>query len=300
MAEASARQARRSALCGRFAEALRHAERAVELRPRNATYQNRRHLISLSANAALKAKDLALFADSRGLASGQWWDADLLGRVRGWDGSSETVPAPMILPETARSAVADIYAVGIYQPWHVAGPEPLFTRYIKALKPGGQTIPIAAILLRQGLALETDWIEKVDAIVPMATSLRSFEARGFELTEQLAAELGLRLSLPVVDVFEVDPQAGATHLASGYADRARALAGALRVKRDRAAVLEGAEAVLIVDDVVTYGSTFEACALALQRSFGVQKSYGAALAYTETPQRRARALTQRDDVEGSS
>lgn len=295
MAEASARQARRAALWGRFAEARQCAARAIELRPHEARYQRQRHLISRAAAAVIEAHGEPLFG---GLATGHWWEADFLALVRGWDGSGETVSAPIILQETARTAVADVYALGAYQPWHVAGPEPLFTSYIKAFKRGGKTIPIAAMLLRQGLVLETEWIEEVDVIVPMATSLRSFEARGFELTEELADELGLRLCLPVVDVFEVDPQAGATHQAGGYADRARTLAGALRVKRDNAAVLESAEGVLVIDDVVTYGSTFEACAHALQRTFGVQQVYGAALAYTDTPQRRARALIQRDDVEG--
>ena len=42
MAEASAREARRAALCGRFAEAREHAKRAVELRPTRSGYQERR------------------------------------------------------------------------------------------------------------------------------------------------------------------------------------------------------------------------------------------------------------------
>jgi hypothetical protein len=50
--------------------------------------------------------------------------------------------------------------------------------------------------------------------------------------------------------------------------------------------------VLVVDDVVTYGSTFEACALRLKDVFGIPRVYGAALAYTQTPGRQQRALAE--------
>ena len=69
-------------------------------------------------------------------------------------------------------------------------------------------------------------------LVPIATSLRSYENRGFELTEELAEELGLRLCLPVVDAFEVDPDGEATHYLSGYRQRARALADSLWLKAE--------------------------------------------------------------------
>ena len=164
---------------------------------------------------------------------------------------------------------------------------------MKALKPGGRTIPYAGMLLRQGLVDETDWVEDIDVIVPMATSLRSYERRGFELTEELASELGLRLCIPVVDAFEVDPYAEATHAFGGYHERAKSLAASLRLKIGNSVLLEEAEAVLVVDDIVTYGATFEACALKLRERHPSLRVYGAALAYTETPQRRERADAER-------
>ncbi len=293
MAEASAREARRAALQGRFADAQNYARRAVELSPSDAAYQQRLRLVRLACDAVLRDAGEPLFPDTLGDRRNQWWEHDLLSRVRGWDGTRATVPAPAVLNETARKEVEDVYAVGAYQPWHVAGPEPLFTRYIKALKPHGKTIPYAAILLRQGLTEETDWIEDIDVIVPMATSLRSFEQRGFELTEELAADLGLRLCAPVVDAFEVDPYADSTHALNGYNRRAVALAESLQLKTAESAILRSAEAVVIVDDVVTYGSTFEACARKLRGSYPDLRVYGAALAYTETPQRRDRAEAAR-------
>jgi predicted amidophosphoribosyltransferase len=298
MAEASAREARRSALCGRFVDAEHYAKRAVELRPSDPSYQERRRLVRLARDAVLRDFGQSLFPDTVGPSRGHWWEHDLLARVRGWDGSDATVPAPLILGETSRGVLEDVYAVGSYQPWHVAGPTPMFTSYVKALKPGGRTIPYAAILLRQGLTEETDWIEEIDAIVPAPTSLDSFEARGFELTEDLAQELGLRLCIPVADAFEGDPYAVPTHSLSGYTERSRALANSLRLKVASSALLASAEAALVVDDVVTYGSTFEACALKLRERYPQLRVYGAALAYTETQHRRERALAEREDMEG--
>lgn len=293
MAEASAREARRAALTGRFADAELYARRAVELRPGEPSYQERRRLVRLACDAVLRDFGEPLFPDTLGPSRGQWWEHDLLSRVRGWDGTRATVPAPVILEETARGELEDVYAVGIYQPWHVAGPRPLFTQYIKALKPHGRTLPYAAILLRQGLTEEPDWIEDIDVIVPVPTSLRSFEEREFELTEELATELGLRLCVPVVDAFEVDPYAQSTHALSGYTQRAKALSESIRFKVGNSALLASAEAALIVDDVVTYGSTFEACARKLHERYPDLRVYGAALAYTDTPGRRERAEAQR-------
>lgn len=291
-AEASAREARRRALNGDLGGAETWAQRAVELRPGNADYQERRRMIGEARKAALRGWESPLFPDTIGGGGGRWWEFDLLGRIRGWDGSRETVPSPMILGEIKRESLEDVYALGIYRPWHAGGPTPLFTQYIKALKPGGKTVDLAAVMLRQGLILETDWVEEVDVIVPMATSLRSYEERGFELTEQLGADLGSRLCIPVVDAFERAPAALATHRSGGYRQRIDQLIETVELRKTRSSPLRGAEAVLVVDDVVTYGATFEACARRLREAYPQVRVYGAALAYTETDQRRVRAESE--------
>lgn len=294
MAEASARQARHAALKGDFQTAQVWARRrAAECRPRDLSYRERERLIKTAAEAIVRELDVPLFEDTEGPASGRWWDYDPLSVIRGDVDGVATVPAPLILEQTARSVVKGVYAVGIYQPWHVGRPVPLFTKYIREFKQGGTTIPIAAILLRQGLTMETDWIEDIDVLVPMATSLRSYDNRGFELTEELADELGLRLCLPVVDAFEVDPEAESTHYMGGYEQRAKVLAASLRLKAVRSPELRAAGAALVLDDVVTYGSTFEACALKLREHYPQLRVYGAALAYTQTPRRQELAEAER-------
>jgi predicted amidophosphoribosyltransferase len=289
MAEASAREAKRAALRGDFGSAEQYAKRALELRPGWPAYQERRRMIAEAKAAALRDFREPLFPDTYGAAGGRWWEYDLLGQVRGWDGSRQTVPAPLMIEAVRRSALADVYALGIYQPWHVAGPAPLFTRYVRELKAHGATLQLAAVLLRQGLTEETEWIEAVDVLVPMATSLRSYEARGFELTEELTVELGRMLCLPAVDALERPADAGQTRHAGGYRERALSLASTITVKKSHSSMMRDAGAVLVVDDVVTYGTTFEACALKLREAYPHLLVYGAALAYTETPGRRVRA-----------
>jgi predicted amidophosphoribosyltransferase len=294
MAEASSREAKRAALRGDLASAELHSKRALELRPAWPAYQERRRLVGEAKAAVLRGIREPLFPDTFGPSSGRWWEYDLLGTVRGWDGARETVPPPVLLADVRRQALEDVYAVGIYQPWHVGGPVPLFTQYIRALKPAGKTIKLAAVLMRQALTEETDWVEEVDVLVPMATSLRSYQTRGFELTEELAWELGRLLCLPVVDALGRSEAAEQTRAAGGYRERAEMLDETLVVKKTHAALLEQATAVLVVDDVVTYGSTFEACAKKLRSAYPHLRVYGAALAYTETPERRARALRERE------
>jgi predicted amidophosphoribosyltransferase len=294
MAEASAREAKRAALKGDFARAERYARKALELRPGWLAYQQRRRLIGEAKAALLRDLHEPLFPETVGPSSGRWWEYDLLATVRGWDGDTPTVPAPLIMESVRRTMVEDIYALGIYQPWHVGGPVPLFTQYVQQLKKSGRTMRLAAVLLRQGLTEETDWIEDVDVLVPMATSLRSFEARGFELTEDLTSEIGRLICMPALDALERDPAADLTHAQGGYIERARALASSIRVKKSDAALLRDAAGVLVVDDVVTYGATFEACAIKLREAYPHLRVYGAALAYTETPERRARAESERE------
>jgi predicted amidophosphoribosyltransferase len=255
-------------------------------------------LIRKAADLVLRERESRLFRDYTG-AGALLWSHDLLAKVRGWDGQAASVPAATIMAEVSRQHIEDVYALGIYTPWH-QGIKPLFTQYIKELKKDGQTVGLASALLWQGLTGDVDsgapgWIEKIDVVVPMATSLGSYRERGCEVTEQLAEGLAARLCVPFVDAFERDPDATATHRLSGYESRVAALKEEMVLKAGDIADLAEAEGVLIVDDIVTYGSTFEACASVIQtRHAGVQ-CWGAALAYTQTEARLNKALREREE-----
>jgi predicted amidophosphoribosyltransferase len=296
--QANFRLARRAALNADFAAALQHAERAVAAMPSDRLYQLQRGLVRKAAVRVLRERDMRFFADTVGASSGQWWKQDLLATVRGWDGQAAAVEAPVIMREITRAHLEEIYALGIYVPWH-AGIPPRYTKYIRELKKDGRTVAQAAVLLWQGLTLDTassapEWIEEIDLVVPMATGWRSYEKRGHELTEALGKELAALLCLPMLDLFERVGGDQATHQLGGLAPRLGALDSELRVKTNvDLADLKRARGVLIVDDIVTYGATFEACARRLQRLNPELRCYGAALAYTQTEGRRARALRER-------
>jgi hypothetical protein len=297
--EANFRLARRSILKADFATARRHAEQAVAARPEEHVFQIQLTLVRRAAGRVLRERDQRFFPDSIGVSSGQWWKQDLLARVRGWDDQKACVAAPVIMGEIKREHLEDIYALGTYVPWHEGGIPPRFTQYVRELKKHARTVPQAALLLWQGLTTDTasaapDWIDEIDVVVPMATGWRSHEVRGHELTEQLAAELSQLLCLPTVDAFERDPDAVATHHFGSFRPRLDTLLDELRVKNVGVADLARARGVLIIDDVVTYGATFEACATRLSEVYPHLRCWGAALAYTQTQSRLRKALVEKD------
>ena len=175
MAEASAREAKGRASKGDFPTAERYAKRALELRPGWADIPGTAAADRRGEGEGARGIRSRCSPTRSARPSGRWWEYDLLGRVRGWGGAGRRSRATDHGGRYADRG-QDIYAVGIYQPWHVGGPTPLFTQYIKELKKHGKNVRLAAVLLRAGLTEETDWIEDIDVLVPMATSLRSFEA----------------------------------------------------------------------------------------------------------------------------
>lgn len=287
VAVAAYRLARRAALNGDFAGAIKWAERARSADPQNQACQEQLAMLRKAAGRVLRSYDERFFPDAIGSGSGQWWRGDLLERVRGWDGQAASVPAPTIMGEIRREHLEDVYAVGIYRPWHDGIP-PKFTKWIRELKRHSKTLDLAAVLLYQGLTRDVastapSWIEEIGVVVPMATHWRSYEERGHELTEPLARELAAMLCVPYVDIFERSSEAIPTHHRSGYKPRVDALVDELRLKGDGGAALRSASGVLIVDDIVTYGATFEACARTIRAVHPHLRCWGAALAYTQTP-----------------
>ena len=110
------------------------------------------------------------------------------------------------------------------------------------------------------LALALPREESFDAIVPMPLHWRKRWQRGFNQADLLAHEISRRTHTPVRNVLRrvrfTATQAGLTN-----AKRRKNVSGAFRPKGDHA--LRG-QRVLLVDDVMTTGSTAAACARALK------------------------------------
>ena len=109
-------------------------------------------------------------------------------------------------------------------------------------------------------------------IIPVPLHPKRLSKRGFNQSELLAEALSRRTGIPVLnDLLErkihTDPQAGL----SGK-ERRNNLKGAFSCKKSLPA-----ETVILVDDVITTGSTLSACAEALKKS-GIQKVYACTVA----------------------
>jgi ComF family protein len=108
--------------------------------------------------------------------------------------------------------------------------------------------------------------ERFDAVVPVPLHWRRQWGRAFNQSELLAEELSRRTGLPMMRalrrVRSTATQAGLTNAA-----RRRNVTGAFACMR--AATVKG-KSILLIDDVMTTGSTAAACAVVLKRA-GVKK-----------------------------
>jgi len=121
--------------------------------------------------------------------------------------------------------------------------------------------PLADLLVA---ALPRD--EKFDAVTPVPLHWRRQWQRGFNQSELLAREIGRRCGIPMVKVLRrarpTSAQAGLSN-----ADRRRNVVAAFTCRRDalRRRKVQGLR-ILLIDDVMTTGSTAASCALVLKRA----------------------------------
>jgi ComF family protein len=119
--------------------------------------------------------------------------------------------------------------------------------------------PLGALLV-SGLPLD----ERFDYVIPTPLHWLKQWRRGFNQSGLLAGEIARRRGLVLLNalrrVRSTAVQAGLSNTA-----RRRNVTGAFRARSSCAAQLEG-KRVLLVDDVMTTGSTGAACALALKRA----------------------------------
>jgi ComF family protein len=121
--------------------------------------------------------------------------------------------------------------------------------------------PLASLLMA---ALPSE--EKFDAIAPVPLHWRKQWQRGFNQSELLAREIARRQNIPMVRILR---RARPTRAQAGLSntDRRRNVLAAFRC---RGSALSGrklqGKQILLIDDVMTTGSTAAACALALKQA----------------------------------
>lgn len=131
--------------------------------------------------------------------------------------------------------------------------------------------PFAALMAQ---CLDDQRLEGVDLICWAPLSKKRLRERGFDQAELLAREVGRLLSIPAVPVLQKTRN---TAPQSGLEDESARRANARGVYRlASGAALEGKQVVL-VDDVVTSGSTLSECA-ALLRQGGARQVFCLTLA----------------------
>jgi ComF family protein len=117
--------------------------------------------------------------------------------------------------------------------------------------------PLAAFL---SAALPRD--ERFDAIAPVPLHWRKQWQRKFNQSELLARAISRRTAIPVVKALKrIKPTATQAGLSNSA--RRRNVAAAFRCPRPE---LISGKRILLIDDVMTTGSTAAACALALKRA----------------------------------
>ena len=104
--------------------------------------------------------------------------------------------------------------------------------------------------------------EQFDAVVPVPLHWRRQWRRGFNQAELLARDIGGRRGIPLLKALR---RARPTVTQAGLSNtgRRRNVAAAFRVRRARAV---SGKRILLIDDVMTTGSTAAACAQVLKRA----------------------------------
>lgn len=122
------------------------------------------------------------------------------------------------------------------------------------------------------LVKEQGW--QADCITFVPSYHTTLRERGFDPAALLAAELGKELTLPVTPllkkIYDTEPQKELPRMA-----RSGNLLGAF----DVTASPDGIHRVLLVDDIITTGSTLDECAKML-KLYGVEEVYAVTVCYT--------------------
>jgi ComF family protein len=126
----------------------------------------------------------------------------------------------------------------------------------------GANLAMGDALCQHLLALVTPWKKEIDLIMPIPLSRERERARGYNQAALIARPLGQALDLAyrpkALDrVRDTDSQVG-----KNLSERRKNVSGAFRAN----SILVNGKRVLLVDDVLTTGSTLDAAAEALKQA----------------------------------
>ncbi|MQR97769.1 ComF family protein [Gluconobacter sp. AC10] len=170
----------------------------------------------------------------------------------GLGGSQSCCAACQAHPPVWRSARAAF----VYDAWS--------RRLILPLKYADHT-ENAAVLARQMTSAAEDMLQNVTLVVPVPLYRTRLWKRRYNQAALMAQGVSRLAGLPcVVDALQrVRSTRALARLSAG--ERAREMEYAVRVRKGRGRRIEG-QAVLLVDDVLTTGSTASACTMALMKA----------------------------------
>jgi len=161
---------------------------------------------------------------------------------------------------------------------------------VRAFKYRGRW-PLGRVLASLAAAENSEYILSFDLLVPVPLHWRRGVMRGFNPAREIALAMSRDTGIPMRDDCLSRTRATPAQSRANAHDRRRNVAGAFRAKP-----MEGRR-VLVVDDVVTTGSTLEAVAHAC-RLAGAETVGGFAVAAADAPQGQAGAPLEERTPDG--
>jgi ComF family protein len=149
---------------------------------------------------------------------------------------------------------------------------------VRALKFKGATRAAGAMAAQIAANAPPGWLDPPTALVPVPLHPARQRKRGYNQAERLAATLGARTGLPLIDCLERAGPRG-TQVGRDRVQRLSGISGNVRLAPERAPPPPRA---VLVDDVMTTGATLAACAAVLIEHGSAEV---VAVAYARTPGR---------------
>jgi ComF family protein len=150
---------------------------------------------------------------------------------------------------------------------------------VRALKFGGASRAAHAMAAQIAANAPPGWLDPARTLVPVPLHPARARKRGYNQAALLAEALAERTGLEMDDCLERAGPKG-TQVGRDRARRLTGIAGSVRLKPGRAP--PPPQHALLVDDVITTGSTLAACARALLENGAMHVG---AIAYARTPGR---------------